>query len=125
MALAFCAYLAALATLCFMRGDTMPDVSVVWWGIPADKAAHFLMFIPFVPLSYLTFRNKRSSFCKKTMLLTCMLAIGSALAYLTEIIQGSLKYRSYEVMDLQYDGYGLLLGFLIIAIGILIKKLRK
>ena len=125
MALAFIAYLMALGALCFMRGDTMPDVSVVWWGIPADKVAHFLMFVPFTPLAYLTFRKKKSQFWKKGLLLTCLAAIGFALAYLTEIIQGRLKYRAYEVEDFHFDGYGLALGYLIVAIALLIKKSRK
>ena len=125
MALAFIAYLMVLGALCFMRSNTLPDVSVVWWGIPADKAAHFLMFVPFTPLSYLTFRKKRSQFWKKVLLLTCMAAIGFAFAFLTEVIQGRLKYRAYEIEDFHFDGYGLALGYLIVAIALLIKKSRK
>lgn len=125
MSIAFCIYLAAVAVLCFMQGDSMPDMSGTWFGFPKDKVAHFLMFLPFTPLSYLTFRSKSSSFWIKIMILTLMLAIGAGLAYSTEIIQERLKYRSYQTTDLIADGLGLSIGYVVIVSGLIIKKSRK
>lgn len=125
MSIAFCIYLAAVAMLCFMQGNSMPDMSGTWFGLPKDKIAHFMMFLPFTPLSYMTFRRKSSSFWIKVMLLTLMLAIGAGLAYSTEIIQERLKYRSYQTTDLIADGLGLSIGYVVIASGLIIKKSRK
>jgi VanZ family protein len=123
MSIAFCVYLAAVAVLCFMQSDSMPDMSGTWFGFPKDKVAHFLMFLPFTPLSYLTSRSKSSSFWIKIMILTLMLAIGAGLAYSTEMIQERLRYRSYETKDLMSDGIGLAVGYAVIATGLIIKKI--
>lgn len=125
MSIAFCIYLAAVAVLCFMHGDSMPDMTGTWFGFEKDKVAHTLMFLPFTPLSYLTFRRKSSSFWIKILILTLMLTIGAGLAYSTEIIQERLKYRSYETQDLIADGIGLSIGYVVITIGLILKKSRK
>ena len=125
MSIAFCIYLAAVAVLCFMQGDSMPDMTGTWFGLPKDKVAHLLMFLPFTPLSYMTFRRKTSSFWTKILILSIMLTIGASLAYATELIQEKLKYRSYETKDLMCDGIGLAVGSLVIAIGLIFKKSRK
>ena len=125
MSIAFCIYLAAVALLCFMQGDSVPDMSGTCLGLPKDKIAHCLMFLPFTPLSYLTFRNKHSSFLKKLLILTLMFLIGVGIAYSTEVIQERLKYRAYETKDLMSDGVGLAIGYVIIATRLIIKKSRK
>lgn len=117
--------MAAVAVLCFMQGDSVPDMSGTWLGLPKDKVAHFLMFLPFTPLSYLTFRNKRSSFWTKILILTLMFIIGSGIAYSTEIIQERLKSRSYETADLMSDVLGLTVGYVVIASRLISKKFRK
>lgn len=121
----FCIYIAAVAMLCFMHGDNLPDMSTTWFGLPSDKVAHFLMFLPFTPLAYLTFRRKGASLCTKLIILTLMLTIGSALAYMTEIIQEKLSYRTYETTDLYMDCTGLIAGFTVVALKIIIKTSRK
>jgi glycopeptide antibiotics resistance protein len=123
MSIAFCVYMAAVAVLCFMKSDSMPDMSGTWFGFPKDKVAHFLMFLPFTPLSYLTFRSGNSSFWTKIMMLTLMLTIGAGLAYSTEMIQEKLNYRSYETKDLMFDGIGLAVGYAVIATRLIIKKI--
>lgn len=125
MSVAFFLYLAAIAVMCFINGDSIPDMADTWWGLPSDKVAHFLMFLPFTPLSYLAFRNKESSFGIKLLILSIMLIIGCGLAYLTEIIQERLSYRTYDLNDWVSDGIGLVTGFTIIAFGLIIKKIRK
>ena len=51
----FFLYLAAVAFLCFMHVDKLPDVQKFIFGIPTDKIAHFLMFLPFPILAYLAY----------------------------------------------------------------------
>ena len=121
-AIVFCIYMAAVAMLCFMHGDRLPDMSGTWFGLPSDKVAHFLMFLPFTPLAYLTFRRKRSSLWTKMVVLTLMLVIGGGLAYGTEIIQERLSYRTYEATDLIVDCIGLAAGYAVVALKIIIFK---
>ena len=121
-AIVFCIYMAAVAMLCFMHGDGLPDMSKTWFGLPSDKVAHFLMFLPFTPLAYLTFRRKRSSLWTKMAVLTLMLVIGGGLAYGTEIIQERLSYRTYEATDLIVDCIGLAAGYAVVALKIIIFK---
>lgn len=125
MPLLFCLYLTGVALLCFMHGEALPQFSKTVLGLPADKVAHFAMFLPFLPLSYFTFRKKRHSRFAKLSLLTVLLALGAGTAYLTEIIQEHLGYRSYEIKDFHIDCMGLGVGYVLITIGILLRKSRK
>ena len=43
----FLLYLGAIALLCFMHVDKLPDVQKFIFGIPTDKIVHFGMFLPF------------------------------------------------------------------------------
>lgn len=125
MPLLFCLYLTGVALLCFMHEEAFPNVSKTIFGFPAEKVAHFVMFLPFLPLSYFTFRKKRQSKFVKFVILTLLLALGAGTAYLTEIIQERLGYRSYEMSDFHIDCMGLGVGYVLITIGILLRKSRK
>lgn len=122
-AIAFVIYLAAVAALCFLKPASLPDISASWLGIPADKIAHFMMFVPFPFLAYRAIgsngsRNRRiAAFCAAT-------AAGAAIAYGTEMVQKSLGYRTYEAADLIADMSGLIAGALVTAIIIFMKKTR-
>ncbi len=48
----FLLYIAAVGVLCLMKTDSLPKIPAVWLGIPADKIAHFCMFMPFPALAY-------------------------------------------------------------------------
>lgn len=119
---AFCIYLAAIGALCFMHGDDLPSINDTWFGIPADKAAHFIMFCPFIPLSYLMFSKSRSSISRDIILLTALMFIGGLTAYATEIIQERLGYRTYDTTDLTSDCIGLSAGCAVTIIGLIIKN---
>jgi VanZ family protein len=125
MPAAFCLYLAGVALLCFTHGSNLPNITGTWFGMQADKVAHAAMFLPFIPLAYFTFRRKRSSSGMKFMILTALMGIGIFTAFMTEVIQDVLGYRSYETEDFLSDCIGLVPGYVIITLGILVKKLRK
>lgn len=125
MPFAFILYLAGVATLCFMHGDKMPEMTGTWFGLPVDKLAHMAMFLPFMPLSYFTFRSRKGSIWLNLSILIVLLALGVGTAYTTEIIQERLSYRTYDKMDLYADCLGLAAGFSIIVAWVFIKFIFK
>ena len=120
----FFLYLAAIAFLCFMKVDKLPDIQRVIFGIPADKLAHFLMFLPFPILAFFAFdkytESPRQSFIYTG--LTC--AAGCLLAAGTELIQSRLSYRSGDPNDFIADFLAIILGSLIVLL-IDISKQKK
>ena len=120
--LLFCLYIAAVAYLCFARPDNVPSLPESWFGLPADKVAHFIMFLPFPFLGFLAFEGKGTSIWKTAILLIALTALGFAAAVGTEYIQAYLGYRSKEVSDLMADSMGLLSGGIITTIYIFIKN---
>lgn len=110
-----CLYIAAVAFLCFAKPDDMPQLSTLWFGLPADKVGHFLMFIPFPPLAFLTLCPEDLSIVRRMVLLGLVLALGAGLAIGTEHIQAQLAYRAAETKDFYADAAGLSLGGLCTA----------
>ena len=53
-------------------------------------------------------------------LLIILSIVGAVTAYATEIIQGQLKYRTYELKDFMADCVGLAAGFLFITVCLII-----
>ena len=96
-----------------------------WFGIPADKIAHMLMFLPFPILSYQAFHPYRTGVAGQYGLLAMFTAAGAALAFATEKLQGILEYRSYELADLAADGIGLAAGAAACAVYIYIHSKRS
>ena len=118
----FCLYIAAVAYLCFARPDNMPQLPQLWLGLPADKVGHFLMFMPFPLLGYLTFEVKGMSVGRKLFLIAILIVFGAGMALGTEYVQARLEYRSSENSDLLADGIGLITGGIFTFIYILIRK---
>ncbi len=118
-------YIAAVAHLCFMRPENLPQVSPDIFGIPLDKVVHFLMFFPFPIMAYMSFRPlKRNRFIHLAVLFV-MYAVGVGLAIGTEHIQGQLGYRSEDIHDIYADFSGITLSALLTAVYILSKKRKK
>lgn len=115
-----CAYVAAVAVLCFMKGDNIPSMEFSILGIPSDKIAHFMMFVPFPFLTYFTFRTADKIFRKDLTVLLVSLLAGAGFAAGTERIQSMLEYRSGDIMDLAADMTGLLFGCIITIIYMII-----
>lgn len=99
----FILYLGAIAFLCLVHPGRLPEVSRFIFGIPTDKVAHFLMFLPFPVLAFLSY-NLRSTKVWHTLLFTLIVfTVGFGLAALTEYLQGLTSYRTSERADLVAD----------------------
>lgn len=99
----FFLYLAAVAFLCFMHVDKLPDFQKFIFGIPTDKVAHFLMFLPFPILAYLAYDHLSNKLSHAALFALATLILGALLAYGTEYIQGKLPYRSMDLNDFKAD----------------------
>jgi len=121
-AVLFCAYLAALATACFIKGDSVPDIQFTLFGLPLDKIVHFCMFAPYPLLSFLTFRTKEAGKARTALLITALTILGIGLAYGTERLQGLTDYRAYEIADFYADVTGLACGLLVLTAFISYKR---
>ncbi len=117
-----CIYIVVVAVLCFMKTDSLLSVELHFLGIPIDKLAHFIMFVPFPVLAYMTFWPTNAGKPGKMGVLIVIMAAGTGLAKATERIQSMLSYRTEDPMDFMADMTGILIGSLIIAAYILLKK---
>lgn len=120
--ISFCLYLAAVAYLCFAKPEDVPHLPEYWFGIPADKLGHLLMFMPFPFLGYLAFSNEETNLRRKVLLLTGLLAAGAAIAVATEQVQALLQYRTADIDDLVADAIGIFCGGVATFIYITLKK---
>ena len=66
----FVLYVAAVLFCCFVRFESLPEVGRSFLGIPADKAAHFLMFLPWPALFSLAFPGMLKNRCFNVVLVT-------------------------------------------------------
>ncbi len=102
-------YIAALAYLCFARVD-MHILSSTWLGIPKDKIAHCIMFIPFAPLMALAFHKSTRRPWTMVGFLLIVIVLGMAIGGGIELIQSRLDYRSADILDFRADNVGLAIG---------------
>ena len=122
---AFVIYLAAVIYLCLMKPDSLPQTELYLFGLPLDKVAHFLMFLPFPALAYMMLWEKgRKTWAELLILLSC-LAVGVGLAFLTEHLQAMTQYRSSDIKDIYADMTGLGIGCIVVLINIAIKHIRN
>ena len=122
----FFLYLAAIAFLCFMHVDKLPEVQKYILGIPTDKLAHFLMFLPFPILAYLAYDHLTNKVSHAALFAIATLIIGGLIAYGTEFIQGSLPYRSMDINDFKADAIALAISCIFVfIIDITHLKVRK
>lgn len=121
----FCLYILAVCILCFTNGEQLPDVPSTWFGLPADKVAHFIMFLPYTPLAYLTFAQERGGVWRKTAVIIICAAVGFGLAVATERIQGILGYRTEDARDMLSDFIGLGTGTALTVIAAVIQHMKR
>lgn len=105
-------YLAAIAFLCFYHFDSIRDVGRDIFGIDADKVAHFLMFLPFPLLFYLSFDHPSKKVIRSLGFALSTLALGLLIAALTEYVQSFLPYRAADKADLVADAIAIGAGTL-------------
>ena len=101
--LAMLLYVVAVAYLCFANFHKLPEVPKTFLGIPMDKVVHFCMFFPFPILAFFAYDKITETPLQALAALLCICAFGGIFAGLTEIIQGSLPYRSQDVHDFNAD----------------------
>lgn len=112
----FFLYLMAIAFLCFMHVDKLPDVQKFILGIPTDKVAHFLMFLPFPILAYLAYDHLTNKVWSAILFALATFVIGCLLAYGTEYVQGRLPYRSMDIKDFKADALALAISSVFVFI---------
>ena len=122
--LAMLLYLGAVAYLCFANFNKLPDVPRSFLGIPTDKIVHFCMFFPFPILAFLAYDKLTDTPLKAFAALLSICAIGCVFAGITEIIQGSLPYRTQDITDFRADCLAVVLAGLIVFV-IDVAKMKK
>ena len=124
--LLFFLYLAAVAFLCFMHVDKLPEVQKFILGIPTDKIAHFLMFLPFPILAYLAYDHLTNKLSHAFLFALATLIVGVLMAYGTEYVQGKLPYRSMDINDFKADALAIALSTVaVFIVDITHLKVRK
>lgn len=122
---AFAIYLAGVFVLCFIKGDRLPEVENFIFGLPADKVAHFVMFLPFPILASLAFISKDQGILRNLSVLIILTITGLGIAYGTEVIQAQTGYRAYEIGDFMADAAGICIGGMATAAYIIIQNNRQ
>lgn len=120
-----CVYFAAVLLLCLMKPDSLPQTSIDLWGIPLDKAAHFLMFFPYPIIAYIAFKPMSNRKWLHLLILAAVFAGGLFLAMGTEKLQGLSEYRSYEITDFYADVFGMECSTFSTFLYIIFRKERK
>lgn len=118
----FCAYIAAIMTLCLIRPDGMPEKDFSFFGLPADKIVHFMMFLPFTVLAFLMTNGSKRKKKHDIAIAAAITAAGIGLAFLTEYFQSLTDYRSSDIKDIYADIAGLITGSLAIFINITLRN---
>jgi VanZ family protein len=122
---AFLLYMAAVLYLCLAKPEDLPQTELYLFGIPLDKAAHFLMFLPFPILAYSTLWKRDRKAWTDIAILIIVLGIGIGLAFLTEHLQALTQYRSSDIKDIYADMAGLAAGSIIVLTNIIFKSGRS
>ena len=117
-----CIYIVVVAVLCFMKTDSLPSVELHFLGIPIDKLAHFIMFMPYPILVYLMFFDRNRSRLLDLCILAVCIAMGIGTAIGTEQLQAMTQYRTPDINDVYADMKGMAPGCIGVLIYILIKK---
>lgn len=115
-------YLVAIAFLCFVSGDSLPSIRSSFLGLPTDKVAHFIMFLPFPILAFLSTNWKITKVWKNALLVFLILLLGCSIAALTEYIQGFTMTRTADVKDFYADILSLGISSVFVFLVTLFKK---
>lgn len=114
----FAAYLATLALLYFGNFKISPDMPRELWGIPMDKIAHFLMFLPYPFLAHRSLTGKR-----KWRNLVFVILSGIVLAYCLELTQHTVNpLRTSDPWDLLTNIASITVASFILSLVDLIRK---
>ena len=103
-------YFIAVGILCFCRFDGGIDLPSTFWGIPQDKLAHFLMFLPYPILATLALHLPAGKPRSMILFLLWVVIAGGVIAGATELIQGTTGYREADIADFRADCLGIFTG---------------
>ena len=115
----FCIYIIAVILLCVIHTDNIPELPKYFLGIPIDKIAHMIMFLPFVILSYFAVMPTEKGIWRKLAVLSITVLLGGIFAFSTERLQAMTGYRTYEISDMIADVAGIALSTIIVLIHII------
>ena len=90
-----------------------------------DKEVHFLMFIPFVPLCFLSIGNYRWDFGRVLIFSIGLCIVAGVSAYAIELIQGTTEHRGKDVWDALAGLGGAVTGALLLVMGRGANKKKK
>ncbi len=118
------AYFLAVMYLCFGHFEPSNDIPRNLFNIPADKVAHFMMFLPFVPLTFLSFYTGTGKKSGLALFCAIMFVTGCVIAGGIEIAQGMTTYRSKDIFDFVADALGLATGTMLTGLYAVKKRNR-
>ena len=119
-------YAMTVCLLCFTHFDGSINMNEEWFGIGKDKIAHFLMFLPFPVISYLSLPHVGDTPLKFLRFCILDFIAGVMLGAAIELLQGVEGFRSADVKDLFADCCGLAAAiFCLQFFEAFIKKRRK
>ena len=111
----FAVYIIAVLVLCFGNFESTQEIPREFLGIPMDKIAHFLMFLPLPFLAFFAFDSYTEKFWSSVLWTSVTFVAGCLFAAATEIGQALLtSYRSGDPTDFRADLIAIALGSLII-----------
>lgn len=116
--LLFAFYLAAVAYLCFLKPGSIPVLQQFIFGIPTDKVIHFIMFLPYPILAYISFRPDRNGVLTHMLTFIAIIAVGAAMAMGVERLQIAAG-RNYDIKDFYANIAGMAAGAAITLLFIL------
>ena len=96
--LLFVVYLATVAYLCFLKPGSIPALRQFVFGIPTDKVIHFIMFLPYPLLAYISFRPDCKGIGAELFVLAAILVAGAVMAMGVERLQIAAG-RNYDIKD--------------------------
>ena len=118
----FVLYLAAIAFLCLTSTSSLPQMKNTFLGLPTDKVAHFLMFLPFPILFYLSTEWKADKWWKALLYTAIILLLGCGVAAGTEYLQKLTPTRVADKEDFIADAIALGCSSLLVFIVLVTRK---
>ncbi len=112
----FLLYVGMVLFFCFFN-FSMPDLELPQYflGIRIDRYFHFIMFLPYPFIGWLTYRYSRHVGRYKEFALSLTFVTGLVFAVFTELAQKYLlDARSGEFQDFIADFFGILVGTLVV-----------
>ena len=113
-----CLYLCLVGFLCFAHFDPEFIQEESQLFNLTDKDVHFIMFLPFVPLSFLAFGNSRWKWLRILLFASGLVITAGLAAWAIELLQSTTEYRGYDIWDAVAGVGGAATGALLLILGI-------